>query len=253
MKKIIAFIQARLGGATRFGEPKVLKEICGKTVIEHIYNRVKQCKNINDVFFVIPNNELQLEIFLSKHGIKYLTGDHDDVLNRFYESNKVVNADCVVRLTCDCPLLDYKIIDKVIEKHLKEENDITTNALLGKETFPDGFDCSIFNKKVLNETYNKARGVERKHVVPYMYGCGKYKIGHLKNRDIYDIRLTLDYPEDFQLIKLLYELCYEKNNFFGFEEIKEIYRDNPEIFKLNSKYTRDSAYYLELAKEKINV
>lgn len=243
---IVAFIQARFGGSTRLGKPKIIQELIdNKTVVELVYDRVKQSKLIDDVFCVIPNNELQLEVFLSQKKIKYLTGEPNDVLKRFYDCNEIVNADHIVRLTCDCPLIDPLIIDETISKHLVEENDLTTNAFLGKETFPDGYDVAVVKKNILQDVYIKALGKHREHVLSYIMENAKdYKIGILDCVSYLPyLRVTLDYVEDLYLIQDIYKKLYKKNKYFGLKEVIDLWFKEPQMFNINAMHARNESYY----------
>jgi len=245
---IVAFIQARLGGSTRLGKPKIIQEIVkGKTVVELVYDRVKQSKLINEVFCVIPNNEMELEILLTKLKIKYLTGEPNDVLKRFYDCNEIVQADHIVRITADNPLIDPIVIDEVISKHLEENNDFTTNAFLERETYPDGYDVAVVKKDVLKDVYIKAMGKHREHVLTYIQEYEKdYKIGILNcNPYLPYLRLTLDYIEDLWVIENVYQKLYKKNKYFGFQEVYDLWLKEPQIFNLNAKHVRNEGYYKE--------
>jgi spore coat polysaccharide biosynthesis protein SpsF len=242
---ITAFIQARLG-STRFNS-KIMQIIKGKTILEHIYSRVLQSKLIDSVYMVIPNNEPDLSTFCKDNNINYLEGNPEDVLSRFYGCNKIVNADHVVRITCDCPICDPKIIDALIKQHLKENNNYTSNNYFNEEEFADGFDVEIISKFMLSLTNYNAEGIDRLHVTSYIrnnkdiYNCGKLK-NKYKYKEYNHLRLTIDYPKDLTLIETLYDKLYEKNNYFGQKEIIELYNKEPEIFDINKEYKRNESF-----------
>ena len=76
-----------------------------------------------------------------------------------------VQADYIIRLTSDCPLLDHLLIDKMIGLILKKKYDIVTNVL--PPSWPDGLDVNIFTKELLVDAYNKAElHSDKEHVVP---------------------------------------------------------------------------------------
>jgi spore coat polysaccharide biosynthesis protein SpsF len=244
--KIVCFIQARLGGSTRLGKPKIMQLLRNKTIIEHIYNRCMMSNRISEVYCAIPDNEPILEKFLKSKGLKFLKGNHFDVLNRFYECNNKVKADHVVRITCDCAVMDYKIINQLIDKHLIENNDYTANNFFHNHNYADGMDCEIIKADILNDIHKKSFDKHRQHVTSYIREFYRdYKCGIMLD-DIGDyrhLRLTIDYPEDLQLIKIIYDRLFDKNNYFGYNEIIELYKKEPVLFQINNMYARDFSYY----------
>ena len=113
---ITCIIQARLG-SKRFPQ-KILKNVLGESIIELIVNRIKLSKKINQVVVAIPNtkNEDKLYSYLKKKNIKTFRGSEKNVLKRYFDAANSFNSDVIVRITSDCPMVDHKIIDKMINQ-----------------------------------------------------------------------------------------------------------------------------------------
>ena len=240
----LIIIQAR-EKSTRLPK-KVLLKLQDKTLLEHVYNRCKHSNADMVVIATTENSKKIQQLCIDKQMICFI-GDEKDVLNRFTNCAEYYNADNIIRITCDNPCIDYKIINRVLKKHLKECNFFTTNAFLKAETFPDGLDVSVITRETLFFLYQNIHNIiHREHVVSYIMENPKYfKIGILKNKykNIKHLRLTVDNKKDLELIKILYAHLYYKNKYFGLKEVFKFWRKYPKIFDINAEYKRDESYY----------
>ncbi|WP_427338101.1 cytidylyltransferase domain-containing protein [Caloranaerobacter sp. DY30410] len=236
MRKVVAIIQARMGSTRLPG--KVMKDLFGKTVLAHVVERVKQSKEVDEI--VIATTTLEKDNVIVKEaekcGVKYFRGSEDDVLSRYYYAAKENNADIVVRITSDCPLIDPIIIDSIVKFYKENDYDIVTNAGidLSQRTFPRGLDTEVFSFKVLEEAFNNAKeNYQREHVTPYIYENSN-KIHYYKNDVNYsEYRWTLDTEEDFKLIKEIYRYLYKEKHNFYMEDILKLFKEKPELKKIN--------------------
>ena len=249
---IIAVIQARVG-ATRL-PGKVLKKIEGKTVLEHVINRVKAAKNISDIVVATTVNKEDLKIvkLCASLGISIFCGSEDDVLDRYYQTARLFKADHIVRITSDCPLIDPQIIEEVIELYFQKKADYASNTM--PETFPDGLDTEVFSYKTLKKAWKNAKlSSEREHVTPYIRKYPNiFKIVNLKcEYNLNDKRWTLDEPEDFKFIKIIYKNLYSEDSLFGMIKILDFLKKHPEIEELNNNIIRNEGYLKSLEKDKI--
>jgi len=249
---LIAIIQARVS-STRLPR-KVLKEVEGKTILEHVINRVKAAKNLDDIVVAatVKKEDLEIVKLCANLGISVFCGSEDDVLDRYYQAARLFKADHIVRITSDCPLIDFKIIDDVTDLYFKEKVDYVSNTI--PETFPDGEDVEVFSFKALKIAWKKAKmSSEREHVTPYIRkNSNIFKITNLKSKfNLTNKRWTLDEPEDFEFIKIIYENLYPKDSLFGMETILNYLRENPEVEKINKNIIRNEGYLKSLKEDKI--
>lgn len=236
MQNIVAIIQARMGSSRLQG--KVMKDICGKTVLAHDIERVKQAKLITDIVIATtksPNDDIIVAEAIN-NGVKAYRGSEEDVLSRYYEAAVENKADVVVRITSDCPLLDPYLLDEMISYYLENKYDLVTNAGsdLTKRTYPRGLDVEIFSFAYLKKAYEKAqKPYQREHVTPYIYENSSNIYYYQNSRDDSKYRWTLDTEEDFQLIKEIYKNLYKGKHNFYFQDILDLFKRKPELFEIN--------------------
>lgn len=234
--KVVCIMQARVGSSRLPG--KVLKEICGKTVLEHDVNRLKLVTNIDEIVIAttIEKQDEKIVYEAERLGVKYFRGSESDVLSRYYFAAKENNADVVMRVTSDCPCLDYNILNDMINKYLDEYEDSNYMSNTVERSYPRGYDAEIFSFKALEEAYNNAeKDYEREHVTPYIYDLNNnFKILSYKNsKDYSKYRVTLDTKEDFEVIKLIYEGLFSKKGYFLLDDVIDFLEKRPYIVKIN--------------------
>jgi spore coat polysaccharide biosynthesis protein SpsF (cytidylyltransferase family) len=207
--KTILITQARTGSTRLLG--KVLKEIGGKSLLQIHLERLGKCKNVSEIIVATTVNEEDHVIFdkAIEWGFTAFRGSESDVLDRFYQAVKDKNADWIVRVTSDCPLIDPELVDKVIVFTKEKDKDYGANILV--ENFPDGQDIEVFKFAALESAWKKARLLsEREHVTPYIRNNSDFKGGNLFQAinfpcqsDFSKIRMTVDESKDFDLIEIL--------------------------------------------------
>ncbi|WP_032121983.1 cytidylyltransferase domain-containing protein [Clostridium amazonitimonense] len=234
--RTIAIIQARMGSSRLAG--KAMKRLCGKTILAHCIERIRQCKYIDDI--VVATTIKEADSIIEKEAlncrVKVFRGSEDDVLSRYYYAAKKYEADVVVRITSDCPLIDPKILDEVIFFYLKNNYDIVTNAPNEEEyrTYPRGLDVSVFSFKQLENAFlNATEKYHREHVTPYLYENLKNKYYYKSKIDYSKYRLTLDTEEDWKLISKIYMNLYKDKHDFYLKDILSLFESNPNLHKIN--------------------
>ena len=250
----VAIIQARISSTRLPG--KVLKIIERKTVLEHVINRVRAAKNIDDmvVATTVKKEDLEIVKLCASLGISVFCGSEDDVLDRYYQTARLFKAGHIVRITSDCPLIDPQIIDEVIELYFQKKADYASNTM--PETFPDGLDTEVFSYKTLKKAWKNAKlSSEREHVTPYIRKYPNiFKIVNLKcEYNLNDKRWTLDEPEDFKFIKIIYKNLYHKNALFGMKAILNFLKKYPKIEEINKNIIRNEGYLKSLKEDKIKI
>ncbi|PIS09203.1 hypothetical protein COT75_03000 [Candidatus Beckwithbacteria bacterium CG10_big_fil_rev_8_21_14_0_10_34_10] len=249
---ILAVIQARTG-STRLPN-KVLFKLEDKTVLEHVVNRVKKSKNIDEVIVAtsIKKEDLRIVKLCAQKKTRVFCGSENDVLDRYYQLARLLKPKHVVRITADCPLIDWKIIDKTIDKYQKAKADYISNA--SPPTYPDGLDTEVFSFKVLKNCWQNARLFsEREHVTPYIRkNKNKFKICSFKNKNnLSDKRWTLDEKEDYIFLKKIYQNLYSKKNFFDMNDILKFLEKNPKLERINSYINRNEGSLRSLKKDRV--
>lgn len=224
-------------GSTRL-PGKVMKKILGKPVILWDMDRISASKRIDEIVVAVPyekeNDIIEETIKEYNDKISISRGSEDDVLDRYHKAAAEVNADVVVRITSDCPLIDPCITDIVIEEFLNNDCDYCSNTL--ELTYPRGMDTEVFSFKVLEKAWLEAnKKYEREHVTPYIRERNDlFKLLNVANdSDLSHLRLTLDTVEDFKLIETIYELLYPEKQMFLLEDILNLLIQKPELTEIN--------------------
>ncbi len=208
--KIIAIVQARMGSNRLPG--KVLKRIRGKPILWYVIKRLKLSRGIGRIVVAtsVQKENDAIEKFCKKTKTACFRGSEADVLKRYYDCAKKEKADQIIRITADCPLIDPNLVDMVIKEHLKKKNQYTATNVESGRHFPRGQDVEIFGFATLERTNKEAKSrSEREHVTLYITkNPRKFKTQYInpkKKLKTQDIRLCVDYTDDFVLIKDIIE------------------------------------------------
>lgn len=177
----------------------------------------------------------RLVTFAEHEKLPYFRGSEENVLERFLQAAREYKADVVVRITADCPLSDPEIIDKVIRTFLEGEYDYVTNS--PHCNFPRGTDVEVFSMETFERVGKEARlPEEQEHVTSYYYRHPeRFKLQRVfHDVNLSHLRLTVDTPEDFELIRRVFAHLYPKNPQFTFDDVVEAFLDNPDWVAINA-------------------
>ncbi|HMS63848.1 MAG TPA: glycosyltransferase family protein [Ignavibacteria bacterium] len=244
--KIAAVIEARMSSSRLPG--KVLKEINGKPVLQILTERLSKSKFVDEVIIATTINEAddEIEILCKRLDIKIFRGSEEDVLGRVTGAAESVNADVIVEITGDCPLIDAEVVDNVVSEYLNNypKYDYVTNIGYVNNAvreIPVGMDVRVFSYKELKKISELTDDPEdREHVSLYFFRTGKdiYKLHNVNIPDKwkrnYDVRLTLDTTEDFELISLIYNELIKTKPDFNLEDILNFADKNRKVLEINS-------------------
>jgi len=234
--KIVATIEARMGSTRLPG--KVLMPILGKPMLEHMIERVKKAKLVDEIIIATSTNErdVVLEELAKRVRVSCFRGSEDDVRGRVLQAAKTYKADHIVELWGDTPVIDPDIIDAAVKYYLSNDYDCVGTCL--DKTFPFGISLLIFSTNTLDEVSRITNDpVDRENVSTYIYGHPeKYKIGNLPcppELKRPELRLVVDELADFKLITEIFEHLYPTNPNFRTKEIIQLLDDNPGLLDLN--------------------
>jgi len=238
--KTIAILQARMSSSRFPG--KVLLELFGRPMLARQIDRVRRAEMIDRLVIATSNQaeDSAIEDLCREIGLKCFRGSLDDVLDRFFQCARSQDPDHVVRLTGDCPLADPAIIDRVVRFHLGGDFDYTSNVL--EPTWPDGLDVEVMKFRCLADAHAEAElPSEREHATSFIYKRPeRYRLGSVTQaEDQSSVRLTVDEPEDFQMVSEIYETLYPRNPAFGLDDVMDLLTKTPEILGLNNKFERN--------------
>lgn len=252
MKNIVCIVQARMS-STRLPN-KVLLPLAGKSVLSQVFNQLSFSKLINKVVLAtsIDKSDDQLEEWAINNEKDFFRGSLENVLERFICAARKFNADIVIRITADCPLIDPELVDICITEFIQGDYAYFTNT--NPPTFPDGLDCEIIKLSALERAYKEAKlKSEIEHVTPYIRNHPEiFKIGNYSSEKNYEFhRWTLDNEEDYEVIKRIYNELYEEGKFIPWRNVIEFLENHPEVAEINSKIKRNEGFAKTLEEDKI--
>ena len=240
---ILAIIQARLKSSRL--PNKVLKNINDKSIIQLVLERVQRSKLVSKVIVATSEDKSNdpLVNHISDLGFESFRGSENNVLSRYYEASKYYKAKTIVRITADCPLVDSEIIDKCITLFNEGNAEYVSN--INPPTFPDGYDIEVFSFNALEMANNHAiLDFDKEHVTPLIRSNENLKrINYVQDDDLSFLRLTLDEQIDYQVIQDIYNY-FSPNYYFSYDEIKKLFKKNPELFSANSEIVRNSGAFM---------
>ena len=177
-----------------------------------------------------------------QEGLDCYRGHALDLLDRHYQAALHYGADTVIKIPSDCPLIDPVVIDRVIAYYIWHAGQYDYVSNLHPATYPDGNDVEIMSIGALEEAWQQAdRLLEREHTTPYIWERpDRFRIGNVSMKAGLDYsmthRFTIDYAEDYEFIREVFEALYPVNPLFGLEEILALLEERPSIYAINRKW-----------------
>jgi spore coat polysaccharide biosynthesis protein SpsF len=252
-ERVVAIIQGRMSSSRLPG--KILADIAGQPMLQRVFMRTSRSASVSQTVFATttdPSDDPVAE-YCDFSGIPFTRGSQFDVLDRYFQAAKGANADVVVRITADCPVIDPELIDNVVNTLLEDEYDFACNRLPPpwSRTYPIGLDVEACSFKVLEKAWQEAKEPQhREHVMPYVYegvqlsamsrelsegvsprGLRIALLNHTS--DFGDYRWTVDTPEDLEFMQQVYS-HFDGHDDFTWKEMLDLVHDNPELMKINS-------------------
>ncbi|MDC6455600.1 aminotransferase class III-fold pyridoxal phosphate-dependent enzyme [Candidatus Pseudothioglobus singularis] len=230
--KVVALVQARMGSIRLPG--KVLKSIVNRPMIELLLSRLSQSIEIDEIVVAtsIDKQNDKLESVVMSLGYKCTRGSEKDVLNRFYESSKSLEADIVVRITGDCPLVDAALVDECILKFKELGVDYLSN--IQPATFPDGMDVEVMLFDSIERANDESKSdFDREHVTPYIRNSKSFSKSSIQyDKDLSDQRWSVDEPEDLTVVTNVFE-HFSPDIYFDWKKVLELRQLQPKLFQEN--------------------
>lgn len=238
-------------GSTRL-PGKVLLKVGEYTMLEYLLRRISFAEKINEIIIATgdePSNK-EIEKICKKMRMRCFVGSENDVLGRYYTCYlKNLEYDYIIRLTADNPLVDPVVIDEMIQ--FVEDNpqyDYVSNNII--RSFPYGLDVEIFKKEVLVDAACNAQLLsEREHVTLYIKKNNKFKKANfLAKFDFSHFRLTVDYENDFKIVKFLIKNSQISD---GYLKYVSLLTKNFDLMSLNMHVVKDEGLLKSLRNDSI--
>lgn len=235
MPKVIVIIQARWASTRLPG--KVLFDLNGTSVLGHVIKRCAAIKGIAGVCCAIPTSADSDPIArdVETHGAYLFRGDEQDVLGRFYHAARDHQADIILRVTSDCPLVDPALCGEVIALLGDGDTDYGCNNF--EPTFPHGLDVEAVAFDWLERAYNEATDTfDREHVTPFIRRHPDLRSNGLKlvDEDHSAHRWTLDTDLDWKFMQTLFSHLPEDSDTMGWRNVLSVIDSIPGLAGINS-------------------
>lgn len=179
-------------------------------------------------------------------GIPCFRGSEDDVLDRFYQAAKTHQADAVVRVTGDCPLIDPLVIDKVVTHFQQSACDYASNVL--RYTYPDGLDTEVFSFSALEMAWREASNpTDREHVTPYLRSK-RFRTANVESDAPVapgSYRWTVDHPGDLEFVRKTFAELRSKKH-FGYRDVLDLMKARPDVAAAQCETISNQGYYRSL-------
>jgi spore coat polysaccharide biosynthesis protein SpsF (cytidylyltransferase family) len=223
---------------------KVLAPLLGQPMLGLMLDRVARATRVDEIVVATSTGAEDAPIveLAESKGVSVVRGSLEDVLDRFVTAAKAHQAEIVVRLTGDCPVIDPAVIDAVIDLRARLGADYSGNT--DPPTFPDGMDCEAFTMKALLQAADEAtRKHEREHVTPWLRdpSISLTRANHALPFDLSHLRLTVDHVDDLQAIEAILAPLGQDADLF--DMLREIAK-RPHILDQN-RHDRNEGYVVE--------
>lgn len=262
--KVAAIIQGRMSSSRLPG--KILADIAGQPMLQRVYIRTARAATVTETIFATttdPSDDPVAE-YCDFSGLPFTRGSLYDVLDRYYQAARQVQAECIVRITADCPVIDPALIDDVVSTLLQGGYDFVCNRLPPpwQRTYPIGLDVEACTFQVLEKAWKEAREPQhREHAMPYFYEGAHFE-SKIKGRksnlrpltfdleqgttprgftiaqlhhptDFGHYRWTVDTPEDLEFIRQVYNRLNGRDD-FTWKEVLDLVHNEPELVQINA-------------------
>lgn len=227
-----AIVQARMASSRLPG--KVLKPLAGKPMLGRLLDRLVHCTRL-DAIVVATSTSVQddaVAAYATEYGSEVFRGSEPDVLDRYYQAARKYDADPIVRITADCPLIDPQVVDLVVEAFFEQKVDHASNSFC--ETYPDGQDTDVYSFKALERCWHEApNGPCREHIHAHMLkhpeAFSLYNV--MNDEDLGNHCWSVDSPEDFGLVEAIFDLL-GGDHIFSMADILDCINQHPERFPI---------------------
>ena len=233
--RVVAIIQARMGSTRLPG--KVLLDLAGEPMLARVVNRTRRAQTLDEVVVAMtvkPTDDAIVDL-CDERGWPCFRGSEEDVLDRYYRAAVAHQADVVVRITSDCPLIEPEVVDRVVREFLERQPEVEYACnVLPRRTFPQGLDTEVICLDALEQAWREdLNPAWREHVTPYI--CRNPDLFHIHGVidevDYSHMRWTVDTPEDLAFVRRIYN--HFGHDRFSWREVLTVLEQHPEWLEIN--------------------
>ncbi|HEU4732914.1 MAG TPA: glycosyltransferase family protein [Kofleriaceae bacterium] len=249
--KVVVVIQARTGSTRLPG--KVLLPAAGAPLLARMVERVRAARTPSHIVVATTTLAADDEVaaLARAAGAMVVRGHPTDLLDRHVAAARATGAEAIAKIPSDCPLIDPAVIDRVIEAFasLSALDGVDYVSNLHPVTWPDGFDVEVMTRGALETAWREAtRPLEREHTTPFLWDNPDRFVCHNVRWEggadhAASCRLTLDYPEDYVVIRGIYDALWSPHRPFTLADIIELLAARPALRLANARHFGSSWYH----------
>ena len=238
--KLLVVVQAR-ATSTRLPK-KIFKPLVGQPLLVRMLERLQACKTPMQLVVATTTDAEDDGVppLAEAAGVPVVRGHPKDLLDRHIQAARAFDADAISKIPSDCPLIDHRVVDRILSTYLDAQGRYDYVSNLHPATWPDGYDVEVMSREALEAAHEEAdKPHHREHTTPFLWDRtdGRFSTHNIEwDRDLsMTHRLTIDYAEDYELIRTIYEALYtEGEPPFSLEAILEYLDAHPDVFALNA-------------------
>ena len=247
--RVVAIVQARMASSRLPG--KVLADLGGQPVLAWVVRRAQRAKGIDQVVVAtsVAAEDAVIDAFCKEQGYACTRGELHDVLDRYVSTAHAYDADIVVRLTGDCPLIDSEMLADNLRTFLNADLplEFAANRLPGDRTIPIGLDAEFCTMAALETAWREAQEPhQREHVMPFLYEHpDRFRTLHIKHAPSYGhLRWTVDAPEDLELLRQV--VSHFIDDSFSWEDVLDLFERKPELAQINANVEHKNQHDIDM-------
>lgn len=233
--KVIAVIQARMSSTRLPG--KVLKDIAGQPMLARVVERTRRARTIDEtmVAATVEPGDAAIADLCRARAWPCCRGSLEDVLDRYCQAARSCEADAVVRITSDCPLIDPGVIDEVVGAFLDQQPQVDYRSnVVPPRTYPRGLDTEVMIADALERAAREAtEPASREHVTRHiLMNPRSYRVARTAGESDYsELRWTVDTEDDLRLVRTIYE--HLDRDDFDWHDVIALIERNPDWSDIN--------------------
>lgn len=212
-------------------------------MLYYLVERLRRVKSIQEIVLATTVNETDdtLVEFAKTMNISFYRGSEDDVLERVIGAGESADADIIVEITGDCPIIDPLIVEQAIQIFLHNDADYVSNAIV--RSYPDGMDTQVFRLETLKKSAQMTNSPpDREHVTLHIRRHPEIfrHINLVAPPDLHwpELGLTLDEAKDYEFLKTIIEYFGDANPYFSCREVIRLLKSRPELLEINRDVVR---------------
>lgn len=233
-------VQARMNSTRLRG--KILMDLAGHPMLAQQLRRLKHCRMVDEIVVATTTNDIDDPVITvaDTEGVRWFRGSEHDVLSRYVGAASESNAEIIVRITADCPLIDPEVTDRVIQELQSNQIKCDYAANIIQRTFPQGLDTEALFRDTLERTHRLAQSAAAREHVTYFIYKQRPDLFLLRSitdtTDNSDLRWTVDTIKDLAMVRRLYDELKLGNLILSYPELLAYIRANPEVAAINSDF-----------------